>query len=341
MVIKYYTEINIINWFYCNYNINYIYKLYMATDENNDSGQDKNNDSGQNKKNKWGEFTIYVLIILSSVLGIAVFGANFVYFTRINLDAMFPSDQVKAPYTDNGPPASSSKPDSCGTYIDFMSSITGLNNKYISSIFEYGFPYYTTTTTTSDSTWTKFRKWMSNKITYSYVWQRVVIKNIIQILGSTCSMAPSSMKDIVPFILGPICIGIIILITSLWWIPSFVSFFYNEDQSWFGWITTLIGMIFPWTWVLIACLFVVQILGVLFTFTLLPLILNSKEIIGTVGESYNSFYLLLLLLSAFTVAAFINLNLWTSVPMLLVFLYSLWTTRPWKKDSSTATSPKV
>jgi hypothetical protein len=130
------------------------------------------------------------------------------------------------------------------------------------------------------------------------------------------------MKDIVPFILGPFVIVFIILITSLWWLPTLVSVFMNETQKW-GWIISILGLFFGWTWLVTASILPVQILGVLFTFILLPVILNGKKIIEIMGNEYNSYYLGVLFLISTIVVSFINLSYWTAVPLSIVCLYGL------------------
>lgn len=296
--------------------------------------KDDKKDTPKPKENNWGLFGMNVLSSLCTVLVIGFLGANFVYYTRINLDSFFPSDIDQRPYTDenkNGnklPPLFSnntnqqggkkmkggSKTTGCGIPIDFTESPL-LDNKYFRGTFDYGIPYQN-----RDNGF--IPTWISNKTKHSYSQLRHFVKMIIDLVASTCVMVPESMKDIVPFILGPFVIGLIILVTSFWWIPTLISIFWNENQDW-GLVISIVGLFFGWTWATSAILSVFQIIGILFSFILLPVLLNPKKIIEIIGNAYNSYYLLLLLFILITVAAFTYLNAAVAVPMLLVFLYGL------------------
>jgi len=300
---------------------------------NADVNDDKK-DTPKPKENHWGLFGMNVLSSLCTVLVIGFLGANFVYYTRINLDSFFPSDIDQRPYTDenkNGnklPPLFSnntnqqggkkmkggSKTTGCGIPIDFTESPL-LDNKYFRGTFDYGIPYQNRNNGFIPT-------WISNKTKHSYSQLRHFVKMIIDLVASTCVMVPESMKDIVPFVLGPFVIGFIILVTSFWWIPTLISIFWNENQEW-GLVISIVGLFFGWTWATSTILTVFQIIGILFSFILLPVLLNPKKIIEIIGNTYNSYYLLLLLFILITVAAFTYLNAVVAVPMLLVFLYGL------------------
>ena len=62
--------------------------------------KDDKKDKPKPKENDWGLFGMNVLSSLCTVLVIGFLGANFVYYTRINLDSFFPSDIDQRPYTD-------------------------------------------------------------------------------------------------------------------------------------------------------------------------------------------------------------------------------------------------
>jgi hypothetical protein len=304
------------------------------------SGDNDENKKDKSKKNNWKAFGMSVLTAFCTVLIIGFLGANFVYYTRINLDLFFPSDIDQRPYTDenkNGsklPPVfpnvannsptnkqqggrkmkGGSKSSGCGMPIDFSESPL-LDNKYVRGTFDYGTPYQN-----RDNGF--IPTWISNKTKHSYSQLRHFVKMIIDLVASTCAMVPESMKDIVPFILGPVVIGFIILITSFWWIPTLISIFWNENQNW-GLVLSIVGLFFGWTWATVSILTTFQIIGILFSFILLPILLNPKKIIEIIGNAYNSYYLLLLLFILVTVAAFTHLNAAVAVPMLLVFMFGL------------------
>ena len=125
----------------------------MASENNADT--ENNEPKQKQKQNNWVVFIINILIIFAVVFGIGLFGANFVYFTRIDLDNMFPNDPDRIPYVDevtsgpNKPAMGGSRKmkggarsgvGACGEYIDFTESSL-FNNKYFSGMFKYGFPY--------------------------------------------------------------------------------------------------------------------------------------------------------------------------------------------------------
>ena len=303
----------------------------MSTNKNNN--KDK-------PKNRWGSFFVSVLIAFCIIFMVGLLGANFVYFTRINLDLFFPSDLDQRPYTDESkagnklPPIFSKTNNSsttqlggkkmkggannysCGAPIDFTQSEV-LNNKYMKGMFDYGFPY---SMESKENTFGAIiGNWFPNKTKYSYVLLRRVIKQIIDFVSSTCNLVPESMKDIVPFILGPIMISVIILMTSLWFLPTLVSIFWNDTQRW-GLVISILGLFFGWTWLTSVILNIFQVIGVIFSFILLPVILNGKQIMEIMGNKFNSYYLLVLFFILTIVAAFSNLQTMVAVPMLIIIL---------------------
>jgi len=312
----------------------------MATDNDKNNIENKET-KPKEKENEWGVFAMKVLTAFCSILIIGLLGANFVYYTRINLDLFFPTDVNQRPYTDENkvgnklPPLFPKRNDieafkqaggkrmfggsngsGCGAPIDFTQSPL-INNKYFSGIFEYGFPY--SMESKKDTFGGILTNWFSNKVKYSYVWQRMFIKSVINFVGSTCDFVPESMKDIVPFILGPIAIGFIMIVTSFWWIPTLISVFWNETQNW-GLVISILGLFFGWTWSIPIFLTFIKVIGVLFSFILLPVMLNGRKIMEIMGNNFNSYYLLLLFFIMTIVAAFTNLTLPVAIPMLIIFL---------------------
>ena len=313
---------------------------------------DSENKKDKAMKNNWKSFGMSVVSSFCTVLIIGLLGANFVYYTRINLDLFFPSDLDQRPYTNenkNGgklaplfPNKSSgssdntqsggkkmkggSKSTGCGLPIDFTDSPI-LDNKYFRGTFDYGYPYQN-----RDNGF--IPTWISNKTKHSYSQLRHFVKMIIDLVSSTCTMVPESMKDIVPFVLGPFAIGLIGLVTSFWWIPTLISMFWNESQEW-GLLISIAGLFFGWTWLTASILTTFQIIGIIFSFVLMPILLNPRKIIEIIGNKYNSYYLLLLLFIMIAIAAFANLNGMVAFAMLLVFLFGL------KPQSATSPAPDV
>ena len=185
-------------------------------------------DDTKSKTNEWGLFATSVLQIFIQILILGLLGANFVYFTRINLDSFFPTEPTQRPYVNEtksglklpkifsflsgktSEKKTSEKKNtssgSCGAPIDFTQSKL-FENKYFSGMFTYGFPY--SMESKEDTFVGILMNWFVNKVKYSYVWLRQVINAIINFTASTCAMAPDSMKSIVPFILGPFAILLI------------------------------------------------------------------------------------------------------------------------------------
>lgn len=282
---------------------------------------------------------IRIIVWLIIVFIIGWFGSNFVYLTRINLDTFLPTDVDKKPYTrfsndmnntdtiyskkgsstnKNQVGGSVSMNSSCGTPIDFTQS--SIYTKVLGEhMFGYGYPY---NTNTKDSSIGSFvNGWISNKVKYSYVWLRSFIKSVIRVFDKTCGLLPESMADIIPFLLGPIVIPIIIsIVSTLWWLVNLVSFFWNEDQGWKGFLTTC--WLLP-TCIMLICLHLVQTLGTMFKLTLLPVFLNPSKILEIMDRKFNSFYMLLLFVVG---AIIINLPyipiLWTIISS-IVALFSI------------------
>jgi len=61
----------------------------------------------------------------------------------------------------------------------------------------------------------------------------------------------------------------------------------------------------------------------MFKMILLPPLLNGKDIMKIIGNTYNSFYILILLLTMITASAFTYLTIPTAVVMTIVFIFSL------------------
>lgn len=293
----------------------------------------------EEKKNNWRGFATKVFSAFFSILIIGVLGANFVYMTRIKMDLFFPSEVSQRPYTDENKTGtklpqlfsqnqkggkkmkggSTGSHGSCGVPIDFTQSPL-FNNKYFSGMFEYGFPY---SMHTKENTFGGIvSNWFVNKVQYSYSSLRTTIKTMIDFVGSTCALVPESMQSIVPFIFGPIVSLLIILVASLWWIPTLVSFFWNENSDW-GMGISILGLFLGWTWLLPVILTLFQVVGIIFSFTVLPVMLNAKKIMEIMGSKFNSYYLTLCLLLMVIGAAFKDLNIIIAIIMTIIFIPSL------------------
>ena len=298
---------------------------------------DKNKDTTTEKKNNFGKFIGGVIQAFIAMILIGLLGANFVYLTRINTDLFFPTDPTQRPYTDKNkkgnllPPLFGKNagdivtvmkggkgPGGCGESIDITKSSL-LQNKYFRGTFDYGFPY--SMDNGADTFGGVISSWFSNKVKYSYIWLRTVEKSIISFFESFCAMSSDSAKDIVPFILGPIIIQVIFLITSLWYLPALVSVFWNEDtNNKYGIWISILGLFLGWTWFVPLMTTFVQIFSTIYKFVLLPVMMNSGDIINIMGKSFNAWWLKLIFFSMVIAAAFKNLDLIIAIIMLIVFI---------------------
>lgn len=308
------------------------------------SEKEKENDSSESRamKNNWKAFLLSLLVSFIIVSCVGLLGANFVFFTRLsNLDKMFPTDEKTPPYTE--PPISKSSPtptsttssnikmkggnkmngentlSMCGKEIDFTESPI-YKNKYFRGMFEYGLPY--SLESDKGGALNTIENWLINKTKFSYIWLRRFIKYIIELTGSTCDLLPESMINMPTFILAPLCIAIIIAVSSLWWLPTLVTTFTEETGGKYATMISILGLFFGWTWVTPVILSMFQLIGVLFSFIILPLLTNSDDLKKIVTQKYNSYYLLILFLLLTTIGAFIHLDIIVAVVMTVVFIVS-------------------
>ena len=308
------------------------------------------------KGNNVGAFIKDILIILIHVLILGFLGANYVYLTRIDLDIFFPTDVDQRPYTNENkvgnklPPLCSgnkaeaelmkggmkykqkggSKGAGCGDFINICQSKL-FDNKYFEGMFDYGFPY---TMESKEETFGGIvTSWFANKVKYSYVWLRIVIKAIISFSSSICAMVPENAKDIVPFIFGPVGIFIILAISSMWYIPSLVSVFWNENSDW-GMVISVIGLFFGWTWTVPLFTSFVQMFGLMFKLLLLPIMMNFSELVKIMGNQWNTFYMKLIFYILCSISAFKNLNLYVAIAMTIIFLINMIPPKASKSESA-------
>lgn len=308
----------------------------MSSTDNTENTEEKKNE------NKIGAFVKDVVSALIQVLILGILGANFVFLTRLDLDMLFPTDIEKRPYTDknragnelpelcpgkkpmNGGRKTKQKGGSkgmgCGDFIDICDSKLFENN-YFKNMFDYGFPY--TLESKEETFGGIIGNWFANKVKYSYVWLRTVLNMIISFSSSFCAMVPEKAKDIVPFIIGPIAIFLLLGISSMWYIPSLISVFWNENQKWKGFGISFVGLFFGWTWLVPLLTSFVQMFCLMFKLILLPIMLNAKTIINIMGNEWNTFYLKLIFFIFCIISAFKNLNLYVAIAMSIVFFINM------------------
>ena len=161
--------------------------------------------------------------------------------------------------------------------------------------------------------------WFSNKVKYSYIWLRTVEKTIVSFMASLCMSNP-----IIPFIGGPFIIGIVLFITSIWFIPSMISVFVNENPNdKFGIWISILGLFFGWTWAVPMFTSFVQIFTSMFKFILLPLMMNSSDIFKIMGKDWNAFWLMVIYVIFISISALENTDLSFSVPFSISWIIIL------------------
>lgn len=302
-----------------------------------------------------------VLTALIHVIIIGFLGANFVFLTRLDLDMFFPTDTEDRPYTDKNkvgnklPPlcgaklieqrdsefnqyggrkkrqkGGAPKATGCGDFINICESKL-FENKYFKGMFDYGFPY--TMETKEETFGGIITSWFSNKVKYSYVWLRSVLKVIVEFSSSFCEMVPKEAKDVIPFILGPLCIIVLLAVSSVWYIPSLISVFWNENSNW-GMIISIVGLFFGWTWIVPLFTSFVQMFGLMFKIVLLPLFINPKELINIMGNKWNAWYIKCLFYILCILSAFRNFTLPLAIVMTIIFCLNMLPPKGDKKENS-------
>jgi hypothetical protein len=288
-------------------------------------------------KNDWEKFGISIITNLITVLLVGLLGANFIFFSRINLDYFFPTNVDKEPYVSSNQNTqqsggskkrggkknpffmkggnNDSKDGLCGEEINYTNSKI-FNNKYFKSMYEFGFPYNLVKDKNEVGIFSFIKEWFSNKVMYSYQLLRKFIQSSIGMSNVVCSTAGPFWS----FVLGPVFLLAAMFVSLFWGVVSIFSFFINENQGLFGYITTLVGFLFGYTFITAFGLEFVQIIGLIFSLFVLPLMINKDEVLKTMSEGYNSWYLRILFFIFVLNSAFKYLDNIIAVVMLIVFL---------------------
>tara|TARA_B100001093_G_C26758301_1_gene984468 strand:+ start:413 stop:1441 length:1029 start_codon:yes stop_codon:yes gene_type:complete len=321
-----------------------------------DKNSDDNKENKENKKNKgnnFGGFLSAMVNVIIQILVIGLIGANVVYFSGVSSSMFFPTDINSEPYTASkssnpnetlgsgcGPfnyslPNKNGKSEMSTNFIDITSdpekgeggSKTYERSSYIRALFEYGFPYdlgknIDENTDLSELSWGEwFGTWFSNKVSHSFIWLRTIETSLVQFITSTCSFFDenSSFKTLIPFISGPIILGILIFAMQFWMFASLIAFFLYENLGFWGYLLTIVGLVIPWTWFLLFGLTFVQSMFIAGKYTILPLMLNMNIIRNIMfSNKSNVLYLKIIGLILAISAAFRNLDVYLAGPMAAV-----------------------
>jgi hypothetical protein len=320
----------------------------MSDSEKENENENENETTDSSQDNDWFAFLKSIILSFITILIIGLLGANYVYLSRINLDMFFPTDVDERPYTNKNKNGNklpeiclNKKIDEsmkggrkgrknimkggssggCGNPINMCDSKI-MDNAYFKGMFDYGFPYSSERhVKEEDETFGNIiTNWFSNKVKYSNVWLRSVVKSVILFTSSFCEFTPEKAKDIIPFIIGPIVIGLLLSLSSIWYIPSLVSMFWNENQEWKGFAISIIGLFFGWSWFVPMGTAFVQMFGLMFKLILMPLMMNMNKLLEIMGSDFNSWYLKCLFFIMLITSAFKNLNIIIAIVMTIVFL---------------------
>ena len=212
-----------------------------------------------------------------------------------------------------------------------------LKNQYFKGIFDYGFPY--NMETKQESIIGFLSNWFSNNVKQSNILLRKVIKTIINVSGSICGNG--SLAELAQFILGPIILLLTTgIVSTIWWLVTIISMFVYETQGIWGYIFTICGLFFGWSWIFATVLSFIQIFTVMFKTKLLPILLNLGDIKKILKEFNNGFYLAVVFCVLVLMSAFANLNSAISIGMLISYIFILFKVYKSRKSSNVTSLEK-
>jgi hypothetical protein len=312
------------------------------TAEYSEKEKEKENDKKDNKKDnkkvsigtKLLMFFIYVVISFIIVFFTGLLGANFTFLTKLSkesMDKLFPVDEKKPPYMGEKQAGGRKMRGGGSTNSDIdITKNTLMTEPFFSeALFDYGFPYSMEDKEASGF-FSILGNWLANKIIYSNIWLNGAIRKTIEFIGKVDGFIPASFQDLMPFIFGPLFIGIIISMAALWWLPTLVSTFMEETGGRNATIISVVGLFLGWTWLIPVLISVAQIFSVLFKFIVFPGLVSGKEtekgggaekysnyLLEIMGNTYNLRYLSLLIGILVSVSAFINFDTYEAIAALL------------------------
>jgi len=193
------------------------------------------------------------------------------------------------------------------------------NNEYFQKLFAYGFPY--NMESNNDTIMAFFSNWFSKKVKKSNIWLRTVISTFIDVSESLCGSGKYS--ELIQFILGPFVIFTITsIVSSIWWLATVIAMFISEDAGLWGYVFTICGLFFGWSWFFAIGLSFVQIFSVMFRMILLPLMLNGGKVWQLM--KYNWDYIGLIVMILTLQSSFTHLDNPISYGILFIFLYNIY-----------------
>jgi len=311
---------------------------YSETEKEKEKEKEKEN---KNKEIPFGttmtRFVISVFISFIIVFFTGLLGANFTFLTKLgteSLDKMFPVDEKKPPYMSEKQSGGRKMRGggSTNSNIDITTNTLMTEPFFSEALFDYGFPY-SMGNKESSGFFSIIGNWLTNKIIYSNIWLNGAIRKTIEFIGAIDGFIPKSFQDLMPFIFGPLFIGIIICMAALWWLPTLVSTFMEETGGTRATIISVVGLFLGWTWLIPILISVTQLFSVLFKFILFPGLVSgietekrdgsekySNALRGIMSNKYNMYYMSILFCILTSVSALIHFNTPQAIVMIIVFI---------------------
>jgi hypothetical protein len=255
------------------------------------------NDTNESaRQNKWLLFGISIITNILIVFFVGIIGANFIYMTTaINkvhdtgvnlLEHLLPTDE--------------------STYFPQNESFKGGKKAT--------WPYSMYNRDSGYGFTKNFQNWFAKSIADSYITNRSLLKKWLVLFSPDKENKNIfSNETFQMIVIAPLMILLIPLIA----IFMYFSIWFSEFKS--GWGFTLIGMLLIYSWVITSSVSFIQSMQYLFTFTILPLIVDYKQIKKIIGNNVNTLSLLFGLLACSS--AFSYLDNTISITMFIVYVF--------------------
>ena len=217
-------------------------------------------------------------------------------------------------------------PDHCGLDVDPISKSHLFSSKPIQDMYDYGFPYNLKYAKNSnDSSVLGFLKnWIGANTEKSYAGLREVISKIFGYMEITCELNKDAKWKTLPiFILSPIIMFVILMLTQLWSIPTVLYYMLFKHETTYDLLFSLAGLFCGWTIFLAVGASFSQMLGIMFIFLLLPLLTDGKKVMKIIGKRYHSLYLFILFLLMVTSNAYTYLTTEVATAMFVPFIFAI------------------
>jgi hypothetical protein len=268
-----------------------------ASQSSNKDKKEVDNNANKKKKNDWEAFGLDVVKNIIYIVLWGLIGANFIYISRSNLDAWFPTNSNAPPYFDP------SKQSSFGGIMGKTSERTQIKIDVDQSKMLYdtlgmnkvGFPYNKITDKSGFSN--IIGHYFGQSARFSYTSGRGIIKSFLNFFKGG-----ENKKEIALFLIGfPLFVLSCIFLLPLF-IGGFTTFIGQFTTGKLGILFSILAMIFGVGFFWSIGVGVVQFLQFLITFTILPPLINLDKILTIIsdrGELLLGIFTALIIYSAF------------------------------------------